>query len=61
VLYITNGNFRFGPADAVMTSATLSELYESDVEVIRHGERLIVIGADDNTPSNLAHHTSQAA
>lgn len=47
VLYITHGAFRLGSVDEVMTSQTLSELYQSDVEVIRRGQRLIVVGADD--------------
>lgn len=48
VLYLTQGAFRLGNVDEVMTSQTLSELYQSDVEVIRRGTRLIVVGADDD-------------
>jgi zinc/manganese transport system ATP-binding protein len=59
VLYIINGTFRFGTPEEVMTSSTLSELYQSEVEVLRRGERLIVIGADDNTPSHLLHHAGK--
>ncbi len=47
VLYITQGAFRLGSVSEVMTSETLSELYQSDVEVIRRGRRLIVVGGDD--------------
>ncbi len=47
VLYLTQGGFRLGTVDEVMTSQTLSELYQSEVEVIRRGQRLIVVGADD--------------
>ncbi len=47
VLYITQGAFRLGSVAEVMTSETLSELYQSDVEVIRRGRRLIVVGGDD--------------
>jgi zinc/manganese transport system ATP-binding protein len=53
VLYITKGAFRLGSVDEVMTSETLSELYRSDIEVIRRGRRLIVIGGD----VHHAHHT----
>ena len=54
VLYIVDGTFRFGTPDEVMNSATLSELYRFEVEVIHRGGRLIVIGADDHaTPSHL--------
>jgi len=52
VLYITQGAFRLGTVDEVMTSETLSELYRSDVEVIRRGQRLIVVGADDDEHSH---------
>jgi zinc/manganese transport system ATP-binding protein len=57
VLYITNGAFRLGSVDDVMTSETLSELYASDVEVIRRGDRLIVVGADEEH----RHHVAPAA
>jgi zinc/manganese transport system ATP-binding protein len=50
VLYLTEGGFRLGAVDEVMTSESLSELYSSDVEVIRRGQRLIVIGGDDEHP-----------
>lgn len=52
VLYITQGGFRLGDVDEVMTSETLSELYRSDVEVIRRGKRLIVVGAGDDEHSH---------
>jgi zinc/manganese transport system ATP-binding protein len=50
VLYLTEGGFRLGTVEEVMTSKTLSELYHSDVEVLRRGERLIVIGGDEDHP-----------
>ncbi|MFM9378449.1 metal ABC transporter ATP-binding protein [Gordonia sp. VNK21] len=46
VLYLVDGAFRVGPVDEVMTSATLSELYGSRVDVAEVGGRLVVIGAD---------------
>ncbi|WP_432548602.1 metal ABC transporter ATP-binding protein [Kineococcus sp. SYSU DK004] len=45
VLYLAAGRFRVGPPGEVMTSATLSELYGSPVEVLRSGDRLLVAGA----------------
>ena len=54
VLYITHGAFRLGGVEEVMTSETLSELYHSDVEVIRRGRRLIVVGADDEAQGHHA-------
>jgi zinc/manganese transport system ATP-binding protein len=53
VLYLTQGGFRLGTVDEVMTSETLSALYQSDVEVIRRGQRLIVVGTDD---AEHSHH-----
>ncbi|MCE3552821.1 ATP-binding cassette domain-containing protein [Pseudonocardia sp. RS11V-5] len=47
VLYLVGGRFRIGTPDEVMTSATLSELYRTDVEVVRVQGRLVVVGAED--------------
>ncbi|GAY08729.1 metal ABC transporter ATP-binding protein [Pseudonocardia sp. N23] len=47
VLYLVDGRFRFGTPDEVMTSETLSELYRTEVEVLRVRERLVVVGVDD--------------
>lgn len=46
VLYLVGGRFRIGPPDEVMTSAVLSELYRTDVDVLRVRNRLVVVGAD---------------
>jgi zinc/manganese transport system ATP-binding protein len=45
VLYVIDGKFRFGTPDDVMTSEVLSELYGSEIEVIRRHDRLVVLGA----------------
>ncbi|MBB5781590.1 metal ABC transporter ATP-binding protein [Nonomuraea jabiensis] len=45
VLYLAGGRFRIGPPAEVMTSAVLSELYGSPVEVIRARDRFVVVGA----------------
>ncbi|MER7079250.1 zinc/manganese transport system ATP-binding protein [Saccharopolyspora kobensis] len=55
VLYLVDGRFRVGPPDEVMNSATLSELYRTDVEVARVGGRLVVAGVDDHD-----HHVQEA-
>ncbi|MDL9936137.1 metal ABC transporter ATP-binding protein [Gordonia sp. ABSL1-1] len=47
VLYLVGGQFRIGTPDEVMNSDTLSELYGSDVDVVRVKGRLIVIGGED--------------
>jgi zinc/manganese transport system ATP-binding protein len=52
VLYIIDGAFRLGTPDEVMTSEVLTELYSSPVEVVRRGDRMVVVGAADVA----AHH-----
>jgi zinc/manganese transport system ATP-binding protein len=47
VLYIIDGSFRLGTPQEVMTSEVLSELYSSPVEVVRRGDRMLVVGAAD--------------
>jgi zinc/manganese transport system ATP-binding protein len=46
VLYLVDGRFRVGPTDEVMTSQVLSELYRTDVDVLRLRDRIVVVGAD---------------
>ena len=47
VLYLVDGRFRIGTVDEVMTSATLSELYRSDIRVVKVGGRYVVVGQED--------------
>ena len=47
VLYLANGRFTVGELDEVMTSASLTALYGSTVEVFRTGSRIIVAGGAD--------------
>lgn len=54
VLYIVEGRFRIGTPDEVMTSAVLSELYATEVDVLRVRDRLLVVGAHDHD-----HHLAQ--
>lgn len=44
VLYLVEGRFRVGAVDEVMTSATLSELYRADIQVVKVGGRYVVVG-----------------
>ena len=46
VLYLVEGRFRIGRTDEVMTSTVLSELYGTQVDVLRVRDRLVVVGAD---------------
>nr|WP_243653654.1 ATP-binding cassette domain-containing protein [Pseudonocardia endophytica] len=50
VLYLVNGRFRIGPPGEVMTSEVLSELYRTEVDVVRVRNRLIVVGAEESHP-----------
>jgi zinc/manganese transport system ATP-binding protein len=58
VLYVIDGGFRLGTVEQVLTTETLSELYRAPVEVIRRGDRVVVVGASD---SSGAHHPHEAA
>lgn len=44
VLYLVDGRFRAGTVEEVMTSATLSELYRAEIEVVKVGGRYVVVG-----------------
>jgi zinc/manganese transport system ATP-binding protein len=43
VLYLSGGNAALGSVNDVITSASLSRLYNSDIEVIRAGGRIFVL------------------
>jgi zinc/manganese transport system ATP-binding protein len=46
VLYLAHGQSTIGTTDEVITSATLSKLYGSQVEVVQALGRLFVVGAE---------------
>lgn len=48
VVYLVDGRFRIGTPAQVMTSDTLSELYQTRVDVLRVQGRLVVVGADES-------------
>ncbi|MET8678126.1 metal ABC transporter ATP-binding protein [Streptomyces sp. NPDC004647] len=52
VLYLARGGYRIGPPDDVMTSTTLSELYGTQVDVVRVRGRIVVAGAPDGAPAH---------
>ncbi len=47
VLYLVDGRFRIGTPAEVMTSEVLSELYRTEVDVLRVRGRLVVVGTGD--------------
>lgn len=49
VLYLAGGRFRLGSPTEVMTSASLSALYDAPVDVISAHGRLVVVAANDMT------------
>jgi zinc/manganese transport system ATP-binding protein len=46
VLYMAHGHSAMGAPDEIITSATLSKLYDTKVEVIRSGGHVFVVGAE---------------
>lgn len=56
VLYLVDGRFRIGTPEEVMTSRTLSELYGTQVEVLRIGEQIHVAGAQSCLCEDEVHH-----
>jgi zinc/manganese transport system ATP-binding protein len=46
VLYMANGHGVLGTPNEVITSATLSKLYGANVEVVRSGQHVFVVGAE---------------
>lgn len=57
VLYLAGGRFRVGTVDDVLNSATLSELFDAPVQVVRSSGRLLVAGVPD-APEHV-HHTQE--
>jgi len=55
-LYLANGKAAIGSTDEIITSQTLSDLYDSPIEVIHHQDRVFVIhshtGQIENAPCN---------
>lgn len=44
VLYLANGQYRIGTPEEVMRSEVLSELYQTEIDVVRNQGRIVVIG-----------------
>jgi zinc/manganese transport system ATP-binding protein len=58
VLYLVGGRWAVGAPDDVMTSERLSELYGTDVDVLRVRGRIVVVGAPDAAHGDVGggHH-----
>jgi zinc/manganese transport system ATP-binding protein len=68
ILYLAGGRFMLGTPDEVLDSRVLSDLYGTEVFVLRAGDRLVVVGAPDadethhhHDASHGPHHESGAA
>jgi zinc/manganese transport system ATP-binding protein len=56
VIYVANGRSAIGAPEDVITSATLSSLYGSSIEVLRTRDgRLVVVGQPDTTSFHATH------
>lgn len=63
ILYLVAGRWAIGTPDEVMTTERLSDLYQTDVDVLRVRGRIIVVGAADSLVSDISeddglHHDS---
>lgn len=44
VLYLVDGRFKIGSVEQVMTTETLSALYQADIQVVKLRDRYVVVG-----------------
>lgn len=62
VLYLVGTRWTIGTPAEVLTSAALSDLYQTDVEVLHVGRRIIIVGGPDSAHADLGggryHHVS---
>jgi zinc/manganese transport system ATP-binding protein len=56
VLYLVGGRWAVGAPDEVMTGGRLSELYGTEVDVLRVRGRIVVIGAPDDAHGEKGGH-----
>lgn len=47
VVYLVDGEVRIGAPDEVLTSAVLSELYGAPIDVLRHRDKIVVLGGEE--------------
>lgn len=59
VLYLVDGRFRIGTVAEVMTSQTLSELYQADIQVVQVGDRYVVVGEHLDHSGHTHGHTHE--
>jgi zinc/manganese transport system ATP-binding protein len=59
VLYLVDGRFRVGTVAEVMTSATLSELYRADIQVVKVRGRYVVVGEHLDHSGHASGHPNE--
>ena len=55
VLYLARGGYRVGTPEEVLTSESLSQLYGTQVDVVRVHGRIVVVGAPDEVAAPTHH------
>jgi zinc/manganese transport system ATP-binding protein len=56
ILYLVGGRWAVGTPDEILTSARLSDLYATEVDVIRVRDRYLVVSAEDTLPTEPGAH-----
>jgi zinc/manganese transport system ATP-binding protein len=56
ILYLANGRWVIDKPSVVLQSKTLSELYGTDIEVLKVKNRVLVLGAEDVEVNHAGHH-----
>lgn len=60
ILYVVGSRWAVGTPDEILTSARLSELYQTDIDVLQVGGRILIVGVPDSphaeTGSTHYHH-----
>lgn len=59
ILYLVDGGFRIGTCDEVMTAPVLSELYGTQVDVLRVRGRIVVVGTGDEIDALGSDHPAR--
>lgn len=55
VIYLVNGRFKIGTASEVITAPVLSDLFDTPIEVVEAGGRLLIIGSETYPHHHEAH------
>jgi zinc/manganese transport system ATP-binding protein len=58
ILYLANGRWVIDKPSVVLQSETLSELYGTEIEVLKIKNRVLVLGAEDVEVDHAGHHRS---